>query len=1828
MGFSVTVKDDDVVQTGDGQGKKLVLLSETCLSALLSAKFRDVTVPVFVSEPAVTDEMKLTGGKWGTDQGDAQGQTRLSVLSGTPFSAGLSGQINVTGEPRKFVFGRPSASAVVGAFLIGPTTAVAIYGYETGAPMADGFAAPARRVGFFAGDRTPEAMLPDGRALFEAAVRWLTRPQALLVVGSTPLVPGDAAVKARLEGLGFAVPVKRSADTTPSDGEGNALIVVSESSNSADINSDYRHTSTPVVTLEPAINDELGTTGPAWSVDYGVDVLPEAANVLITSPSHPLAAGLREVVRATTTAATINWGRPNASAVRAAVLASDPSKATVFGYAAGSPLFGLTAPAARVSFFAHQATPLALSDEGWALFDASVRFAAGTGTTFETCWGRLDGTPCSDGNACNGEEYCQAGVCATGTPVVCDDDNNPCTADACEPTAGCVFRPVPAGSSCSDGNACNGEESCNATALCLPGDPLLCNDGNDCTYDQCDPMIGCVAPPAMDGQVCASTDGCGTGFCEQGSCEIEPDGGNPICQIAPQLACTIATPSGYRAIVGYTNATNPPRNVHLPAGLSNNAFSPGAPSRGQPSWFEAGGAPAAFVVDLPAGASVTWRLGNQSLALTGAPGICAGTYDAHGVEGPTFTSGGTTILPEPDPGKIATGKVQNRREIGLGPLPGDGDVTGDGAFNYGVPIWVPPGRNGMQPSLSLSYSSNGRNGLLGVGWSLGGLSSVGRCPSTRRTRGLDRPVLFDTGDQFCLDGNPLVKVDGTSGFDGEYRTLTETFAKVVASGTSSGPMGPERWTVYTKDGRIAIFKRPPQQHQRWIGPTQLQPVVYSWPVTEVRDRHNNVMRFQYTYDVVSEAGKPPGFSERPNAISYTGPEFRRSVAFVYEDRPAHDAIESYVAGLRFVTVKKLARIRLFAPNPVTSQLVKEYRLGYLQNASGGPDYVPGQTGSYETTSSVTGRLLLESVSECENSNAEADCRPPTRFTWEKGEWGFDEHVLGPAPSFGFTLHDLNNDGLDDIVYREGADIRNRPTSPRASLNVTFREKSSTGYLTAGGIAFKRRTNTTTRPSGAAANPSLSAPEPLVDFVIDSAEAFTNVGGGQFIRYAISPIELAPDPVIADLDLDGIPEAIIQEPLLTGYSDGTPPGSLSIDRFVTAWRLGAQAGDPGTTDASFVRYMGSWQTAPIAAPLGVIAADIDGDGFPDLIKTQSNVSGKDEVPRSASWAVAQPRGRLGGGFSYSIIDEASLMTEAIAIDIDGNGVTDFFKVEDVIPEYAFADSSPVWFDFNGDSLIDGLLGEDIRPNFGDRRFPIEQKVGRSESAFISDLRFQDNGVRPVDFDMDGRTDLLLFAVNSQTKSDPQKGGDPTVLLSKANGFRAIRLRELGIGQSRFLSEGSFISDADDSFTFPGFRNSQVTDYDGDGLVDVLHAERRNGQNVLVLYLRRGEKPDVITEVHNGVTFAAGGAQAPPSMKVTYQHMGDPGSTAYDGRTCANQVTAGVGGTECVRRGMRLVSKLETDAGLPDGGTTRRAFEYKYINGRRELESGAFLGFERHILEDAQRDTTVTTDYYMGMSGTPNGQEPSLVGNTTFQRWGLVMAGRPRKQVTEVRRPGGSPNFTTVESSYEFVEYNGARTSYVRPTKVEETFDDGRGPCAGERLTTTEMTYGTPETNVSGDILTRKTVRKTSPTCVSRQNHVWHETRETFVYFNEPATWIIGRLTSEVAEQELPFELDDLPQPDLRRTTRIFTIDPATGHVTDQIVEPLSPDEYRRTHYDYTLFGLPATVTESAHPSLGLQARVTTTEYDAGEAMFPFRVTNGLGHVTESVWYPSFGGGLGA
>ena len=113
------------------------------------------------------------------------------------------------------------------------------------------------------------------------------------------------------------------------------------------------------------------------------------------------------------------------------------------------------------------------------------------------------------------------------TGIVCDD-GNVCTTDSCDPATGqCIFTNNTL--ACDDGNACTLGDVCS-NGVCQPGAAKNCDDGNACTTDSCDTATGaCIntAKNCDDGNVC-TTDSCNpaTGACVHTNNTLACDDGN------------------------------------------------------------------------------------------------------------------------------------------------------------------------------------------------------------------------------------------------------------------------------------------------------------------------------------------------------------------------------------------------------------------------------------------------------------------------------------------------------------------------------------------------------------------------------------------------------------------------------------------------------------------------------------------------------------------------------------------------------------------------------------------------------------------------------------------------------------------------------------------------------------------------------------------------------------------------------------------------------------------------------------------------------------------------------------------------------------------------------------------------------------------------------------------------------------------------------------------------------------------------------------------------------------------------------------------------------
>lgn len=200
-------------------------------------------------------------------------------------------------------------------------------------------------------------------------------PYALVVAGSATLGPGDAAVRARLQSLGYHAVVRTAAEAIQGDAAGKSVVLLSSTVNSSAVNTKFRAVVNPLLSWEPNLCDDLGMTGPTSGTHYGT--LAGQSQVVIASPSHPLAAGLTGTVGVTSVGTTFVWGVPAASAVQVARPLSNGGRSLIFGYERGAVMNGLAAPGRRVGFFLGDAAAGSLTTPGWALFDAAVAWASG-----------------------------------------------------------------------------------------------------------------------------------------------------------------------------------------------------------------------------------------------------------------------------------------------------------------------------------------------------------------------------------------------------------------------------------------------------------------------------------------------------------------------------------------------------------------------------------------------------------------------------------------------------------------------------------------------------------------------------------------------------------------------------------------------------------------------------------------------------------------------------------------------------------------------------------------------------------------------------------------------------------------------------------------------------------------------------------------------------------------------------------------------------------------------------------------------------------------------------------------------------------------------------------------------------------------------------------------------------------------------------------------------------------------------------------------------------------------------------------------------------------
>lgn len=375
--------------------------------------------------------------------------------------------------------------------------------------------------------------------------------------------------------------------------------------------------------------------------------------------------------------------------------------------------------------------------------------------------------------------------------------------------------------------------------------------------------------------------------------------------------------------------------------------------------------------------------------------------------------GDATTINYLETGEIAGANNKGtERSIVVGSTAGSASVSPSGAATYQIPIFTLPGTGGMQPSISLVYSSQSGNGILGMGWNLSGLSAITRVPQTGYQDGAIKGISITNNDRFALDGNRLYATSGSNGVNNtSYVTEVADFSMIYSYGVTS--QGPTWFKVITKAGNIVEYGNSTTSKYLLEGNS----TVFTWYISKVTNPNGQYMTFHYTQ----------GTGEITlDRIEYTGAAGitpYNTIRFTYETRP--DIVVSYIAGAKATKSKRLK----FVTVEGEGHSIRKYEMDYAAN---GPSYL---------------------VSVKEHGLLNLSTLNPTTFEWEgQGENKFES--LDPNNSMWSTAFGLK-DGWNESIYpRLTGDVDGDGLEDIVGFGhngVSFHKSTGTGFVHAAAI---------------------------------------------------------------------------------------------------------------------------------------------------------------------------------------------------------------------------------------------------------------------------------------------------------------------------------------------------------------------------------------------------------------------------------------------------------------------------------------------------------------------------------------------------------------------------------------------------------------------------------------------------------------------------------------------------------------------------------------------------------------------------------------------------------
>ena len=713
-----------------------------------------------------------------------------------------------------------------------------------------------------------------------------------------------------------------------------------------------------------------------------------------------------------------------------------------------------------------------------------------------------------------------------------------------------------------------------------------------------------------------------------------------------------------------------------------------------------------------------------------------------------------------------------------------------------IPVALPPGRKGVQPSVALTYSSSSRNGHLGVGWSLD-LGGIER--STKL--GVPR---YDATDTYNLlfQGvtSELVQIP-----DGSFRAKDEgLFLRAEFKGPGSG------WELRDKSGTRYFFGQTAPSQQDAAGGQ-----VFRWCLDKVLDVNGN----SFTVTYIKDQGQI-----YPSQIAYTAHEIMPVLAatnradFVWEARPDVDV--GYRTGFAVTTAKRLQTIEAKATD-TTLKLVRRYTLAYTQSGrtkrsllcavtpigSDGSTALPATTFSYQDTDTPT--YSISSNTDGSSSVAGWNIRKAQQDTGNDNFGPINPYATLPWES--------------PVVVNAGASV---------NLGCVQASVGANGSITVTGcqdhffhawtwVYVSQAKSLTLSYSGGEAGTFVEDQNGLQPFPNNNGSVTISLNAGWSILHLTGyhQHEGYTNPLSTDLmsQVTAMGPSQFIKPQLAGDADGNGITDLiSYNGAAGSWTVACShgcvigAGEPwlsGFGDSASVPLLGDWNAdgktdvgiykagvwrfatakadlsgfqadaiPPITFGSGTpLTGDFNGDGVVDLGSFNAG-----------SWQIARGSGAsfsTAGSFSRSL---GSASSKPLTGDFNGDGLTDIGVVDDGTVTVALSDGSTfqtptAWIagfsgsdyttaDFNGDGLTDVALYD--RPS-GQVRYAVSMGAKFDVPAILPitfSRRTADDGLQLGDFNGDGIADPAVFnAITGSAELSSSRASFPDLLATIRNGL---------------------------------------------------------------------------------------------------------------------------------------------------------------------------------------------------------------------------------------------------------------------------------------------------------------------------------------------------------------------------------------------------------------------------------------------------------------------------